>query len=303
MAAEKQTQPADSTATVAVPEVTVPDAQLSTAEVEATVPLPIAIAECPIPSIPLPNIEEVPTVGIGSGEDNDQQSDPVAEWANSGTASSAQPPVVETPRPPREFTSVENHQPASPVEERATPTETETGTPLPVTSAAALWQYHPVPPEEKVPDPHPEHACRLMPGGHGIRLIAARARGKKHKHEGTNCDDWFEIATCGAWNLIAVADGAGSKQFSRVGAKTACEMAVTTLRTALGELWLAPRRWTDTTTVFARDAQDEFVQTDLRLVGDAMRQAVQTAFQKNSGSRRRTSWQRTPSTRIGRSRH
>ncbi len=279
MAADKQTQPADSTATVAVPEVTVPDAQLSTAEVEATVPLPIAIAECPIPSIPLPNIKEVPTVGTGSGEDNDQQSDPTTERANSDTASSAQPPVVETPRPPREFTSVEN-QPTSPVEERATPTETETDTPPPVAPAAALWQYLPVPPEEKLPDPHPEHVCRLMPGGHGIRLVAARARGKKHKHGGTNCDDWFEIATCGAWNLIAVADGAGSKRFSRVGAKTACEMAVTTLRTALGEVQLAPRRWTDTTTVFARDAQDEFVQTDLRLVGDAMRQAVQTAFQK-----------------------
>ena len=145
--------------------------------------------------------------------------------------------------------------------------------------AAALWQYRPVPPEEAMPDPYPEYACRLIPGAHGLRLVAARARGKKHKHEGTNCDDWFEIATCGAWNLIAVADGAGSKRFSRIGAKTACEVAVTSLRTALDEVRLAPRRWTDIATVFARDEQDEFVQTDLRLVGNTVRQAVVKAFQ------------------------
>lgn len=283
MAVEEQAQPADFTATITVPEVTVPDVQLSTAELEATALLPIAIAECPIPSISLENlenIEEAPTaVSIALGEDCDSQSDLMAQQIDSSTASSAQPPVAETLCPPHEFTSVEN-QPASPVEEHATPTETATSTLPPVAPAAALWQYHPVPSEEKIPDPYPEYACRLLSGEHGIRLIAARVRGKKHKHGGTNCDDWFEIATCGVWNLIAVADGAGSKQFSRIGAKTACEIAVATLRTALGEVRLAPRRWTDTTTVFARDAQDAFVQTDLHLVGDAMRQAVQTAFQK-----------------------
>ncbi len=279
MAAEEQTQPTVSTVAITIPEMTVPDARFPITNAETTAPIPIAIAECPISSIPLANIGEAPTVGVGSGEDGNQQSDPAADRADIGTARGAQPPVTEIPQPPRDSTPVE-HQAASPVDGRAAATETDTDTSPPVASPAALWQYHPVPPEEKAPDPHPEHACRLMPGAHGIRLMAARARGKKHKHEATNCDDGFEIATCGAWNLIAVADGAGSKRFSRIGAKTACEMAVTTLRIALGEVRLAPRRWADTATVFARNEQNEFVQADLRLVGDALRQAVQTAFQK-----------------------
>ena len=149
----------------------------------------------------------------------------------------------------------------------------------PAIPSEVRWQYHPVPSETMMPDPYPEYACRLVSGAHDLRLMAARARGKKHKHEGTNCDDWFEIATCGAWNLIAVADGAGSKRFSRVGAKTACEVAVTSLCTALSELRLEPRCWTDTTTVFARDQDDEFIQADLRLMGNSLRQAMLKAFQ------------------------
>lgn len=202
----------------------------------------ISIAECPLPDVPIPTLES----GAKSGED--------------------------FPTPPTEAGMSEDQV--------ATPEAGDGATPAPpVAPPAAVWQYQPVPFEAAVPDPYPEYASRLIPGAHGLRLMAARARGKKHKHEGTNCDDWFEIAACGEWNLIAVADGAGSKRFSRVGARTACEVAVTSLRVALSEVRLAPRRWTDTATVFARDEQDEFVQADLRLVGNAVRQAVVKAFQ------------------------
>ncbi len=95
------------------------------------------------------------------------------------------------------------------------------------------WQYHAVPAAE--PDPHPESdAVERMTPEEG-RLLAARVRGKKHKHEGTNCDDWFEIGTAGPWTIIAVSDGAGSKKLSRVGARVSCEEAVRILTAALAE--------------------------------------------------------------------
>ncbi len=276
---EEQTQPAASTSAFDGPGASVTVASASVAEDESTTPIPIPIAECPIPNVPLPDIGEAPTGGVRSGDDRDPQSDPAGDRAIAGIPSIPQSTVAEMPQPPPSEPAPVEDQPATPVEARPAPESTDSDTPPPVAPAAALWQYRPVPPEEAMPDPYPEYACRLIPGAHGVRLVAARARGKKHKHEGTNCDDWFEIATCGAWNLIAVADGAGSKRFSRVGAKTACEVAVTSLRTALGEVRLAPRRWTDTATVFARDEQDEFVQTDLRLVGNTVRQAVVKAVQ------------------------
>lgn len=95
-----------------------------------------------------------------------------------------------------------------------------------------LWKYQPVPVEE--PEPFPEYLTRdaEIPGG---QVIAARVRGKKHKHEGTNCDDWFEIANAGEMSIIAVSDGAGSKKFSRIGARAACKAAAGYLTCALGD--------------------------------------------------------------------
>ena len=85
-----------------------------------------------------------------------------------------------------------------------------------------LWKYLPVPSEE--PDPFPEYLTRDAELA-GCRITAARVRGKKHKHEGTNCDDWFEIAAAGQAVVLAVSDGAGSKRLSRIGARDACKVA------------------------------------------------------------------------------
>lgn len=90
---------------------------------------------------------------------------------------------------------------------------------------AALWKYQPVPQDE--PEPFPEYLQTEIdcPEGAG-RVIAARVRGKKHKHDGTNCDDWFETASLNNITLLAVADGAGSKKFSRIGARESCRAAL-----------------------------------------------------------------------------
>ena len=88
---------------------------------------------------------------------------------------------------------------------------------------ASLWQYHPVPQDE--PDAAPEYKTVEKRIG-TAEFVAARVRGKKHKHEATNCDDWFAVAAVGDIAVLAVSDGAGSKRFSRVGARAASEAAV-----------------------------------------------------------------------------
>lgn len=98
---------------------------------------------------------------------------------------------------------------------------------------ATLWKYLPVP--EKEPEPAPEYisSTRTFQGG---KFVAARVRGKKHKHEGTNCDDWYEIADLNGIVFCAVSDGAGSKKFSRIGAKESCEAAIGYLVTKFREI-------------------------------------------------------------------
>lgn len=87
---------------------------------------------------------------------------------------------------------------------------------------ASLWKYLPVPDE---PEPAPEYLNTEVRYPESS-VIAARVRGKKHKHEGTNCDDWYETANYGNITFAAVADGAGSKVLSRIGARESCRAAV-----------------------------------------------------------------------------
>jgi len=90
-------------------------------------------------------------------------------------------------------------------------------------SSGPQWQYKPVPVSE--PDPQSEATATAQLSPEGYLLLGARVRGKKHKHEGTNCDDWFHTQISGRWTIVAVADGAGSKKLSRVGARVSCERA------------------------------------------------------------------------------
>ncbi|WP_157092525.1 protein phosphatase 2C domain-containing protein, partial [Selenomonas sp. oral taxon 126] len=101
---------------------------------------------------------------------------------------------------------------------------------------AALWQYRPVPAD--APDPAPEYMAEEMRIG-TADMVAARVRGKKHKHDGTNCDDWFAAVHVGDIAILAVSDGAGSKRLSRVGARAASEAAVGAVYTQLRALLTA----------------------------------------------------------------
>ncbi len=91
---------------------------------------------------------------------------------------------------------------------------------------ASMWRYTPVP---DAPEPFPEYK-ELYEKYSDYTVTAARVRGKKHKHDGSNCDDWFEAAEIGGWIVAAVSDGAGSKRFSRIGARAACTSFVNEVR-------------------------------------------------------------------------
>ena len=102
---------------------------------------------------------------------------------------------------------------------------------------ARMWKYIPV--DAASLEPYPEE-LRLYKRLAGGELFGARVRGKKHKHEGSNSDDWFAVETLADWTVIAVSDGAGSKKFSRIGARVSCEAAVSYIKMRL-ELLLRER--------------------------------------------------------------
>lgn len=87
---------------------------------------------------------------------------------------------------------------------------------------AAMWKYNPVP---ESPEPYPESICRGDSAG-SFSVTAASVRGKKHKHDGSNRDDSFAFEIVDDVLIAAVSDGAGSKPFSRIGAKAACEAVI-----------------------------------------------------------------------------
>lgn len=87
---------------------------------------------------------------------------------------------------------------------------------------AAMWKYKPIP---ESPEPFPEWVCKAEKTV-DFNITAASVRGKKHKHEGSNCDDSFALDFVDDAVIAAVADGAGSKIFSRIGAKAACEAVI-----------------------------------------------------------------------------
>src|SRR5262249_1103151 len=142
-------------------------------------------------------------------------------------------------------------------------------------NSASAWKYLPPPAAE--PDPHDEHAVRSGTTPEGWPILGARVRGKKHKHEGTHCDDWFEFTAAGPWTLVAVSDGAGLKTFSGVGARVACTAALRSLSADLAGR--SPRlrpggsldNWVDKQAGF-------FVPEDLTFVQESVHRAMELAY-------------------------
>lgn len=140
--------------------------------------------------------------------------------------------------------------------------------PLAAPPAAAGWKDLPLP--EDQPDWHSASDCRALKSPSNMAVIGARVRGKKHKHEGTHCDDWFEFDSSGDWTILAVADGAGSKKFSRVGSEAACKTSVRFLKEKLADHKIKER------TVWNEEA---FQGADLTLVRELIVEAIQAGWQ------------------------
>ncbi len=98
---------------------------------------------------------------------------------------------------------------------------------------ASIWRYNPI--KDDGLELHTEFHAKHTKAENG-EIIAARARGKKHKHDGSNCDDWFETAVTDGCFIAVCADGAGSKSLSRIGARITCENSVEYLKAKLSEL-------------------------------------------------------------------
>jgi hypothetical protein len=141
------------------------------------------------------------------------------------------------------------------------------------------WQYHPVPGKDTEPEPHSEFDYKSDQSPEGLKLIGARVRGKMHKHQGTNCDDWFEFSTCGQWTIIAVADGAGSKKFSRIGAKVSCKKAVESLHNSLIPYELEKQvKQKDLENNLKQDEDWMFIGKDIKYVQESLYKALNGAY-------------------------
>lgn len=148
---------------------------------------------------------------------------------------------------------------------------------------APLWKYQPVPINGLEPFPEYLAVSRNFSTG---RLIGARVRGKKHKHEGTNCDDWFAAACAQDLLFAAVSDGAGSREFSRIGARESCRAAVGYLAEAVGKLWTEQPEISEQITL---DFSDKWCMDACRILAGMVqksvlkaREAVEAAFYTRS---------------------
>ena len=172
---------------------------------------------------PLANGDEEPR---DDGETHAEQEEMMVEDEDNNSL----PPATGT----EDHTNSENEE-NSPKQETGERPDTPAETPLKIP-----WNYLPLPDD---PEKHDEFDCQSYTSPEGLHFVGARARGKKHKHDGTNCDDWYEFEIAGPWTLIAVSDGAGSKKLSRIGARVSCQAAVKYLKEHLQELTI--ERWSE----------------------------------------------------------
>lgn len=95
-----------------------------------------------------------------------------------------------------------------------------------------LWKNLPVPDDVEYPKSDTDSdyiRVESRPNGKSRKdMVAASRRGRSHAHEGKPRDDHFLIRHCpkSDWYILAVADGAGSAEFSREGSRIACNVAV-----------------------------------------------------------------------------
>ncbi len=101
-----------------------------------------------------------------------------------------------------------------------------------IDKTSSMWKYNPISSKLEI---YPECMTQVESTSYA-EVLASRVRGKKHKHNATNCDDYFEFSFVGNCCVVAVSDGAGSKEYSRVGAKEVTTSYVHSMKEALSTL-------------------------------------------------------------------
>ena len=98
----------------------------------------------------------------------------------------------------------------------------------------SLWQINEPPADSPYPKAHIDSKLILE---EGIRIAGASRRGRSHEHAGTFRDDDFHIHhdDQSQWNILIVADGAGSARYSREGSRIAINTVSHYLKSQLSE--------------------------------------------------------------------
>lgn len=95
-----------------------------------------------------------------------------------------------------------------------------------------LWKT--LPADQNAPYAKPESDVQRIAAQPGWQLTMASQRGRSHAHKGTHRDDHGVVMhTENDWNLLVVADGAGSCLYSREGSRLATKHASQTLQRQL----------------------------------------------------------------------
>lgn len=100
--------------------------------------------------------------------------------------------------------------------------------PPPVRLATTRWRNLP----SNAQDAHayPDQLTRSAIGAQGYSLVGASHRGRTHAHHGIFRDDAFALGVTAHWNILAVADGAGTAALARVGSNLAVSSAVAAIQ-------------------------------------------------------------------------
>ena len=101
-----------------------------------------------------------------------------------------------------------------------------------IDKTSSMWKYNPI---GDTLENYPEYITETGATPYA-KIISSRVRGKKHKHNATNCDDYFKFSLVGNCCVVGVSDGAGSKVYSRIGAKEVTTSYVRAMGSALETL-------------------------------------------------------------------
>lgn len=149
-----------------------------------------------------------------------------------------------------------------------------------------LWKN--LPSDESARFHKPDADAKLLENSQ-FSIAAGSLRGRAHAHKGTHRDDDFEIIGQEAsWQVLSVADGAGSCKWSRRGAQLAVQKSAATLADALngrmGEPLLAAYEacLADESAEHIKKLQESYRETIVKAVHEAVL-AIQQEVGKHKG--------------------